>query len=267
MAGLDRPYRRIARPFVGGDYMRQSQYITHAAFAISPERYVRSFTLILADLRRLFEYIDPSDANSGCYSFRTHELLMRASIEVEANCKAILSENHYAPLTKPKSASATPKPRDQKSWNMKDDYSKIEASHLVSEFRVRVPQWAGNQNIRAPFGAWTGATPVSLPWYQAYNATKHDRHINFSQATLGNVVDAVCGVLVMLVAQFATYDFDPTSNPIGRGDEGTSFWPAHGYFTVRFPDSWPEAERYGFADNWGSLRTETDPFRSYPYPP
>jgi hypothetical protein len=34
------------------------------------------------------DYVEPADQNLNTYSFRIHELLMRACIEVEANCKA-----------------------------------------------------------------------------------------------------------------------------------------------------------------------------------
>jgi hypothetical protein len=260
MLGLARPFLRTARPFVGGDYFRgssaNSSYISHPQYAHEPVRFVRAFLLLQSDLLRLFEYNEPADQNSGCYSFRAHEILLRASIEVEANCKAILGENGYK--------KAGRKARD---WTM-DDYKKIELSHRLSGFQVRVPNWHGNLNIRAPFASWGVAPSVSPQWYKAYNATKHDRHLNFEEANLANAVDAVCGVLVMLAAQFANHDFDPTSSPWGRGDEGSGFWPATGsFFTVRFPDDWPEDQRYGFSgQEWDALKAQADPFARFSYP-
>src|SRR5688572_7486964 len=87
------PYRKNCRPFENGTY--GSYYISDPKYAKDPEQYIRAFLLIQKDLKELFDYIDPSDINLQCHSFRIHQLLMRTCIEVEANCKAILSENGY----------------------------------------------------------------------------------------------------------------------------------------------------------------------------
>jgi len=83
MEGITRPYRRTTRPFMNAGYPwgRQS-YICHPRFAQEPEMYVREFRLLQKDLDRLFEYIEPSDDNVQCYSFRVYELLLRACVEV-----------------------------------------------------------------------------------------------------------------------------------------------------------------------------------------
>lgn len=164
---VTQPYRRTCRPFVDGSYTGagRSGYILHPRFAQSPEHYVRAFLILLKDLQELFDYIELSDNNLGCYSYRIHALLLRACVEVEANCKAILTENGYA---------------RGGDWNM-NDYKKIDKTHLLSAYEVKVPHWSGTRSIRAPFAAW--ASGGSLPWYQAYNTTKHDRHSQFDQAT------------------------------------------------------------------------------------
>jgi len=84
VAGIKRPYRRTARAFANGLYTGGDQrYLYHAKFARDADMYARGFSLIQADLRKLFEYIEPSDQNCNCYSFRIHELLFRACVEVE----------------------------------------------------------------------------------------------------------------------------------------------------------------------------------------
>ncbi len=88
-------------------------YITHPKFAQSSDQYVCSFVLLLRDLQELFDYVEPSDTNLKCYSYRIYELLVRACIEVEANCKAILLENGY-------------KKEDDLNMN---DYKKVEKTH------------------------------------------------------------------------------------------------------------------------------------------
>ncbi len=244
---VNRPYRRTCRQFVNGSYASSGngRYITHPRFASSPEHYVRAFLLLLKDLRELFDYVEPADKNLTCYSYRIHALLLRACVEVEANCKAILSENGYA------------RPGD---WNM-GDYKKVERTHQLSAYEVKVPSWSGTQAVRMPFSAWT--TGASPPWYRAYNTTKHDRHAKFDEATFEHMVDACCGLLVVLSAQFNTEDFSPGDGFItfeGRGDGMES--GIGGYFRVRFPN-FPPAMRYDF--EWQCLKGEVDPFQEFDY--
>src|SRR5688572_2139121 len=95
--GLSHPFKRTARPFTKGRGYGciQCGYVHHVEFAIDPKHYIRAFRIIQKDMLELFDYVEPSDKNLQCYSYRIHELLLRASVEVEANCKAILVENSY----------------------------------------------------------------------------------------------------------------------------------------------------------------------------
>jgi hypothetical protein len=147
-------------------------------------------------------------------------------------CKAILKENGY------------PKQGD---WTM-NDYKKIEDSHRLSAFRVKVPSWRGTRNIRMPF-ATLAFQPRKTPcWYMAYNDTKHDRHVNFARANLGNVL---------------RHEFDPTSFPIRPDNDSDLFYPAQwSLFGVRFPDDWPPEQHYDLT-NWEY--TQPNPFQHFPY--
>lgn len=249
---IDHPFRRTCRQFANGSYSEGGgwMYIVDKRFANAPEHYIRAFLMILKDMQTVFDYIEPADTNLPCYSFRIHELLVRTCIEVEANCKAILVENGYTKTG---------------DMNM-GDYRKIEASHKLSSYEVRLPLWSGAAGLRKPFLPWAGG--AGLPWYQAYNATKHDRHNVFGQATFEQMVDAVCGLMVILSSQFHTQDFSP-ADPLlilkGYGPRDGMETGIGQYLRVKFPDSWPAQERYEF--NWQTIKAEADPFRSFPYPP
>ena len=196
----------------------------------------------------LFDYVNPAEQNLQTYFYRIHELLLRACVEVEADCKAILLENGY---------------KKQGDLRM-SDYIKIEKSHRLSEYKVRVPTWSGSRGTRIPFSAW--AASGSLSWYQAYNATKHDRHAEFKSATFENMIDAVCGCLAILSAQFRDHDYSPQSGAILLGRSSDGMCDAIGaFFRVEFPRSWSSAERYHF--DWQTLGQEADPFQDYNYPP
>jgi len=243
------PYRRNVRQFVDGDYSKGGrwQYILHDRYAQSPEHYIRAFLVMQGDLMRLFESVEPAHQNLNAYSFRIHEILMRAAIEVEANCKAILTENGYAVAG---------------NWNV-EDYMKVNASHRLSSYEVKLPVWNGAGSTRNPFAAWAASQP--LPWYQAYNRTKHDRHNRFHEATLQHALDAVCGLVVLLASQFQNHDFAPSdwSLSVGGPNDGMES-SIGGYFRIRYPNDFPNADRYDF--NWQALKMQADPFRNYTYP-
>jgi len=245
-----RPYRRTCRQFMDGKYTEGGrwEYMIHPKFAQSPGHYIRAFLLLLKDLQELFDYIEPADTNLPCYSYRIHALLLRACVEVEANCKAILKENGYTKAT---------------DMTM-NDYKKINITHLLSSYQVKAPYWSGTSDTRSPFSAWS--TGGSLPWYDAYNITKHDRHAGFKKANFEHLLDACCGVLVILSAQFETNDFSPGNTLIavaGGGHNDGMKSGIGGYFRVKFPDDWPPDLRYEF--DWQKLKNEPDPFKTIDY--
>jgi hypothetical protein len=241
---IPRPFRRTARPFMSGYYNSGDvRYVMHPKFARDPDQYIRAFLLLQADMKNLFEYIEPSDQNLCCYSYRIHALLIRLCIEIEANFRAILLENGY-----------------NKRGNLTIvDFSKVNKSHGLASFLVRMPFWYGSGGTRAPFLQWT--TGSSLDWYQAYNKAKHDRHEHFSMATFENTIDAMCALVTLISAQFIQEDFGPdrlATRPV------TGFELATGdYFQVRFPNDWPEGERYDF--NWRMIENDPDPFQQFTF--
>jgi hypothetical protein len=246
---VNRPYRRTCRQFVDGRYA--DQYITHPKFAQSPEHYIRAFLLLLKDLQELFDYVEPADKNLTCYSYRIHALLLRACVEVEANCKAILKENGYSKKKKEKVID----------MNM-GDYKKIDTTHRLSSYQVKVPYWNGDKNLRFPFSNWS--TGGKLAWYEAYNTAKHDRLSGFKEATFDHLLDACCGVLVILSAQFRKEDFSPSDSLWAReGPNDGMESGIGGYFRVKFPDDWPQDLRYDF--KWQELKDEPDPFQTIDY--
>ena len=95
--GLNRPYKRIIRQLKDDSYQNNGngRYVEHPDYAESPQQYIRAFLLIQKDLHDLFDFIEPADKNLETFSYRIHELLVRTCIEIEANCKAILTENGY----------------------------------------------------------------------------------------------------------------------------------------------------------------------------
>jgi hypothetical protein len=127
------------------------------------------------------------------------------------------------------------------------DFRLLEQTHRLSHYEVMLPVWKGPPatRVRKPFEQW--ATGNTLPWWAAYNAAKHDRHEKFAEASFSKLIDAVCGLVAILSAQFHTHDFSPGPGLLALegGGAPTGFDTAiGGYFWV-FP-AWPTAEQYDF---------------------
>lgn len=249
---IAKPFKRTVRQLVDGSYQNSGngRYVQHKEFASDSRHYLRGFQILQKDLIELFDYVEPANPNLACYSYRILELHTRFCIEIEAHCRAILSENGYAPAN-----------RNAADWNM-GDYRKIEDSHRLSAYTVRLPVWHGAGGDHTPFAPWANGGP--LPWYQAYNGTKHSRHDNFHLGNFGNLLDAACGLVAILSAQFLNEDFGPSILVAENGTTDGFEYATGGYFLVKYPDNWPANERYEF--NWQTLQDDPNPFSSFQYP-
>lgn len=249
--GVIKPYYRTAREFTDGFYSNSghSRYIDHPAYADRPSDYIRAFLLIQKDLQALFEYIEPSDQNGAAYSFRTYELLLRTCTELEANFKAILRANKYT--------------KNPDKWNI-GDYSKVNKSHFLSDYEVKMPYWTGGSNFRKPFAAWGNTPPSSLTWYRAYNTSKHDRAQELKSATFSDLIDAFCGLSVVLTAQFLDHDFGPSNGSLRLQGIGDGCEEGLGkYVRLRYPSGLPSNKQYDF--EWQALAATSDPFQEFDY--
>lgn len=153
--GINKPYRRNIRQFIDGEFSEGGRwrYIIHQKYANNPSHYVRALLVIQKDLLELFDYVEPAYKNRKTYSFRIHELLTRICIEIEANCVAILKENGYTKSS---------------DFNM-TDYQKINKTHRLAAYEVKIPIWNGLNDVRKPFANWDLPTPIKPAWYTTYN--------------------------------------------------------------------------------------------------
>jgi hypothetical protein len=252
---LSKPFHRNYRAMKPGPQSGYSgwAYILDRDYAKNAEHYVRAFILIQNDLQSIFEYVEPSAECRTPYSYRIHALLMRTCVELEANFKAILEENTFTPPAR-------------RSLNIRD-YRKVDATHHLSSYKVMLPIWNGSPLILKPFEPWKPARGLpdhpgglSLPWYQAYNASKHDRQDEFKKANLENLITAVAGLLVLISSQFCGEDF--TAGPRLFAASGYEYHPMEAsigsLFRIEYPEDWADAELYEF--DWTMLKTQKDRF-------
>lgn len=142
---------------------------------------------LFAQLREVFRYIEPAKANDSAYGDQIRSLLILACTEVESAWRAVLLANDGA------------SPRDQLSTRQ---YVKLAAPMRLNDWRVRLDRFPDYHAV-APFEGWDPSAPTqTLSWYDVYNRTKHDRETNLSHATLQHMLAAMCGVYVMLAAQW-----------------------------------------------------------------
>ncbi len=251
---IKKPYHRIYRRVKNGSNAGYSSigYIKDRDYTPNPMHYTRAFNLILGDLKKLFEFVEPGEASLKTYSYRIHELLMRTCIEIEANLKAILKENTYTPQ----------QGRYGDVYNI-GVYKKIDISHHLSAYEVILPEWNGDTKIWMPFKSWE--LGGSLNWYQSYNESKHDRQEEFKKANLEALINAIAGLLVVLSSQFCGEDFSAGSISLAvSGYDYHEFEPSIGsMFRIKYPDNWEDNEYYDF--DWMQLKNEPDRFQKYDY--
>ena len=189
---------------------------------------------LMEQLQRICQTIHPCRKTFKCYGHEIRNLLILACTEVEAQWRAILvangmsvpgnrfNTNHYVQLAKPL---------------------------RLDEYAISLPYYPWLEPIR-PFSGWhvAGKPTQDLPWYDAYNAVKHDRENNFRMGTLLRALKAVCACVVMLVAQFGAgetfrwrqefgYFFRPSALPewppkdLYIAPENGDLWTGVQYFT------------------------------------
>ncbi|WP_308638982.1 hypothetical protein [Paenibacillus silvisoli] len=248
MPPLNKPYARIFRPSVRHFYY--GEYIADSIYADDRISLCRSFYLILDDLLKLFEYIEPADENLSTYSHRSYELLLRASTEIETNFKRILQANNY-----------------QRTGNRNmSDYYKVNVATKLHEYRVEWHNWRNATKIIVPFSEWVSQTYQPLTWYQSYNNVKHDRHQNFNQASLENVIRAVSALFVLLFSQFGKHIFNraqaTTIDYISDESIGL-ITSVDAQLTIYCPISWSDNEKYDF--DWNTIKTQPNALQLFPF--
>jgi hypothetical protein len=142
---------------------------------------------LVEQLTRLFRVISPENHNLNAYGHEIRNLIILTCTEVEAQWKGVLRANRYHGS------------QDRFSTN---DYVKLLEPLKLREYHVNLPMYPQIPPC-SPFITWEGnAASQSLPWYEAYNAVKHDRENKLSEARLEYAVNAVVACAVMLKAQY-----------------------------------------------------------------
>lgn len=153
---------------------------------------VRAYQNIQSSLDILFNYIEPSEKNLSAYGHKIRELLILACTEVECLLVKTLTENGY---------------KKKKRYDT-NDYVNCKDVLGLDKFEVMLIQYP-NLKVFKPFHGWNSANSTqSLPWYNAYNAVKHDRSGNITNANLEHLLDAISAIHILLESQYSKNIFD-----------------------------------------------------------
>ncbi len=245
---LEKPFKRTVRQLVDGSYANSGngQYVQHHLYCSNPANHLRAFEILIKDFINLLDYVEPSDTNLNTYSFRIHELLIRTCVEIESSFYAILSENGYV---------------KNGNWTI-IDYRKIEASHHLSSYEVRIPLWKGDFWLRKPFENWK--KNESLTWFNAYNKAKHERHRNFQLSNFKNLTDSICGLAAVIASQFMGYSANAQDVFLSLGGPKDGMDEIIGnFFRVKYPRDWEDHEKYSFT--WENLKLTELPVANFDY--
>jgi hypothetical protein len=243
---MSAPYIRIIRPlyqgYYGHDHLIDPRYCTER------QSLIHSFYIIQNDLKKIFDYIELHDNNKNTFSHRIYELFLRSCTEFENNCTGILKDNGY---TKPD------------NFNIKD-YFKINAASKLNEYEVKINVWSPSPITVKPFQDWNAATFTSLSWYQSYNDVKHNRSLNFSKASLENLIKSISGLYVILVSQFGRIVFNPYQTTMMSMTDNDGFHSAQdSILSVKFPTSWTPADTT--AIDWNTIKLTANPFNQFTF--
>jgi hypothetical protein len=151
----------------------------------------QALLLLIQRLDELLHFVEPSPGTLRTHSHKARELLILACTEVENAWKSYLRVAGSASFGK----------RDFTT----NDYVKLLGPLYLAEYQVLLPRYADVPPIR-PFHDWSADQPTkSLPWYDAYNKTKHDRSSHFTDATLWNCLQSVAANLVLFSVRFGPF--------------------------------------------------------------
>ena len=142
--------------------------------------------VLVRQLERICRTVHPEPATMAAYGHDIRNLLLLACTEVENHWRGILHANGF----------------------VKDRYDTRDYVRLVPAMKLRsyavafrsFPQLSAFR----PFERWgsTEATTRDLPWYDAYNAVKHNREAHFREARLDHAFQSLSACVIMMAAQF-----------------------------------------------------------------
>lgn len=149
----------------------------------------QALRILVEKLDEILLFVEPSKDGLKAYSHKIRELLILACTEAENQLRSLINKANYVPINGMNFTT--------------NDYVKLLSITFLDEFQVGLKNYNSLVPFR-PFKDWDSSNPTqSLPWYDAYNRTKHDRDQHFSSAQLHYAIDAVVANIVLYCTRFS----------------------------------------------------------------
>jgi hypothetical protein len=213
-------FPRIARSIVSGPLSLAKKQGWQPSWAGNENAIASAkvqLSTLVRQLERVCETVHPEEPNLEAYGYDIRNLLILACTEVESHWLAVLKANGLSRVR------LTTR-----------DYVGLKDAMKLNEFAISFPDYPWIKPV-APFKNWDEENATrTLPWYDAYNAAKHDRESKLKRASLRFAFDAVAACAIMIVAQFGeVFGFDLRTS----GRPMTFFW-------IRSVPNWDLADCY-----------------------
>jgi hypothetical protein len=133
-----------------------------------------------SDLAQLSRYIEFDARNFDCFSLEIARILLASASECDVVAKQLCE------VVEPGCGA-----------EKVNAYRDVIIRHLpqITDFEVIIPRYGLSLK---PWDEWHQPNVVPL-WWTANNKVKHERHKQFHQATLKNVLNAVGGLFILLL--------------------------------------------------------------------
>jgi hypothetical protein len=135
----------------------------------------RYFLSLESEFNDALRYVEFTPKQQEVFSFEFARLLLLTCSELDVDFKVVCS--HVAPTAEAESIGQY--------------FTCITTKYDISKETVRLDRFSERVE---PYAQWNKDTPPT--WWTAQNKVKHRRHEYFDQATLGNTMQALCGLFV-----------------------------------------------------------------------
>lgn len=160
---------------------------------------LRQLEIAIDELDAIFKVINPCRANKKVYGNAIRNVIIMCCTEIDMMMKHILERNNC------------PKKND---YYKTTDYIKLLNVLKLNHYQLCFQRISSA--TYSPFWRWNNNAPTkSIWWYDAYNAVKHDREVNFKMANLGNAINALVAFAILLIAQYG-YRNDLWNKNVGK---------------------------------------------------
>ncbi|RJR51418.1 MAG: hypothetical protein C4576_03700 [Desulfobacteraceae bacterium] len=154
----------------------------------------------------IFRYVACHESNFGAFSIVIESVLVDICSFFDSLCqnfiRSLASGCVLSNVAAVKEYSA--KVRGSRDFNIAEYQALLEPAFSLSEKQLALNAYqdhlqkepSGSAYLLRPFADWSKGAP--LTWWKAFTDLKHDRLSNLSEATLGNTLNAMGGVFVLL---------------------------------------------------------------------